>query len=58
MDAAQFLALMEYIGARIDEKLHEARGCSDAGDTRYTLDCRFYLRQTFGLPSGRRHLSY
>ena len=53
MDEAQFLALMEYIDARIDEKLHAARGCSDADDVRNTLDCRFYLRQTFGLPFER-----
>ena len=53
MDEAQYLALMEYIDARIDEKLHEIRGRVTDFDTRYTLDCRSYLRQTFGLPTER-----
>lgn len=53
MDEAQFLALMEYIDARIDEKLHEARDRVTDSDARYTLDCRYYLRQTFGLPTER-----
>lgn len=53
MDEAQFLALMEYIDARIDEKLRDWDGRSDAADVRHTLDCRYYLRQTFGLPTER-----
>lgn len=44
---------MEYIDARIDEKIYKWHDRCDALDTRHTMFCRAELRAALGLPAER-----
>ena len=53
MTEDQFLALMEYIDARIEEKIYDWHHRADASDALRTIRCRADLREVFGLPAER-----
>lgn len=50
MTEDQFLSLMEYIDARIDEKIYEYSGWDVLAEAIRTRALRIELRETFGLP--------
>lgn len=49
MNEQQFQALVEYIDARIDEKLYGWDGRDSLNETLRTDACRVELREAFGL---------